>query len=290
MSEQSSKAARFALTDLTHTPSVHAGLWLDKYMGFTSVLDATQSELLSAEPKQRLVAQVAATDEPASYKASFEHWKAALPTLQPVAEGDQIGLVEAEVLGRMVVGLGGESVLETTIALHHTYGLPYIPGSALKGLAAHYAHGALGARWSKGGDAHSVVFGDATQAGYVRFLDAWYVPGSGVRAAGRARALHRDVITVHHPDYYAGQDSAPTDWDSPKIIPLLSATGRYLIALSGPKDWLARSFELLALALAHAGVGAKTSSGYGRLRFVGEVAYTALVAGAAEQQAKGSHV
>src|ERR1700680_515711 len=41
---------------------------------------------------------------------------------------------------RLIVGLGSENVLETGIRLHHTYGLPVIPGSALKGLAAHYCH------------------------------------------------------------------------------------------------------------------------------------------------------
>lgn len=35
---------------------------------------------------------------------------------------------------RMVVGLGGESVHETSMTLHHVYGIPYIPGTALKGI------------------------------------------------------------------------------------------------------------------------------------------------------------
>src|SRR5579872_4123075 len=39
---------------------------------------------------------------------------------------------------RMVVGLGGESVLETDLTLHHLYGIPFIPGSALKGLTRSY--------------------------------------------------------------------------------------------------------------------------------------------------------
>src|SRR6266702_2303534 len=42
---------------------------------------------------------------------------------------------------RMVVGLGGETVLETDLTLHHLYGIPYIPGSALKGLTRAYAAG-----------------------------------------------------------------------------------------------------------------------------------------------------
>ena len=38
---------------------------------------------------------------------------------------------------RMVVGLGNESVYETSMTLHHIYGIPYIPGSALKGIMRH---------------------------------------------------------------------------------------------------------------------------------------------------------
>ncbi len=40
---------------------------------------------------------------------------------------------------RLIVGLGDESVYETSIRLHRNYGVPYIPGSALKGVAKHYA-------------------------------------------------------------------------------------------------------------------------------------------------------
>jgi len=40
---------------------------------------------------------------------------------------------------RLIIGLGDESVYETSIRLHRNYGVPYIPGSALKGLAKHYS-------------------------------------------------------------------------------------------------------------------------------------------------------
>lgn len=39
---------------------------------------------------------------------------------------------------RMVIGLGGAHVLETSMTLHHVYGIPYIPGSAVKGMTRHY--------------------------------------------------------------------------------------------------------------------------------------------------------
>lgn len=35
---------------------------------------------------------------------------------------------------RMIVGLGNESVYETSMTLHHVYGIPYIPSSAVKGI------------------------------------------------------------------------------------------------------------------------------------------------------------
>jgi len=35
---------------------------------------------------------------------------------------------------RMVLGLGGESVYETNMTLHHLYGMPYLPASSIKGV------------------------------------------------------------------------------------------------------------------------------------------------------------
>ncbi len=39
---------------------------------------------------------------------------------------------------RLVIGLGSESVYETGLTLHHIYGFPYIPGSAIKGVTRHH--------------------------------------------------------------------------------------------------------------------------------------------------------
>lgn len=39
---------------------------------------------------------------------------------------------------RLIVGLGSTSVLETSIKLHHIYGIPYIPSSAIKGVLRAY--------------------------------------------------------------------------------------------------------------------------------------------------------
>ncbi|MCA0352081.1 MAG: type III-B CRISPR module RAMP protein Cmr6 [Chloroflexi bacterium] len=199
------------------------------------------------------------------YRAFFTRW---LNTLKGIPE---ICLLKATVEGRMVVGLGAESVLENAIALQRTYGLPYIPGSGLKGLASSFAHQRLGQSpanadtlndWAKGGKFHRELFGTTELSGCVSFYDALYIPNTA-QAGG---PLHSDVITVHHPTYYQGNSTPPADWDSPDIIPFLSATGHYLVALSGDPNWCNAARTLLANGLTHMGIGAKTSSGYGRMK------------------------
>ncbi|MDR9769308.1 MAG: type III-B CRISPR module RAMP protein Cmr6 [Acetomicrobium sp.] len=39
---------------------------------------------------------------------------------------------------RLVVGLGSSHPQETSMTLHHVYGIPYIPGSAIKGMTRHW--------------------------------------------------------------------------------------------------------------------------------------------------------
>jgi CRISPR-associated protein Cmr6 len=240
---------RNVLSQVSKSTTTHPCLWLDKYISEQSKDDTAS--------RRDLVDEVATLQPTEEYKQFYERWSPALATLG--AE-----MRPATVQGRMAVGLGEESVLETSVCLHHTYGVPYIPGSALKGLAAAYARQKLNEQaWSIGSEAYRVLFGDTAEAGYVTFFDALYVPGSG----DQGRALHADVITVHHPDYYQKGDSAPADWDSPTPISFLSATGKYLIALAGPAEWVAAAFEILGLALQEMGIGAKTSSGYGRMAF-----------------------
>lgn len=247
-------------TTIRHETS-HAGLWRDKFLADQP--DRTESG--DSNKKTALIDEVARLKEPTQYRAFYDRWVSAL---------NDVGVRrhEATVQGRMAVGIGNESVLETSTSLHHSYGVPVIPGSALKGVAASYAEKHLAdAAWRRGGAAYTAVFGNTKEAGYVTFFDALYVPDSGALGLDREKhALHSDVLTVHHRDYY-GQGpgfSAPADWDSPTIVPFLSATGRYLIALgsvAGMEQWVEETFKILAAALASMGVGAKTSSGYGRL-------------------------
>jgi hypothetical protein len=116
--------------------------------------------------------------------------------------------------------------------------------------------------WGKQSPAYTIVFGDTENAGYMTFYDALYIPQTG----HNGRALHTDVLTVHHQKYYSDATEPPADWDDPNPVPFLSATGKYLLALSGPSEWIEATFGILKMALLEAGVGGKTSSGYGRLK------------------------
>lgn len=242
---------RQCFENLHLTDSTHPGLWLDRYLPDSAdgraqahVVDATNIPL--------------AIDHP--YREFFQHWRDMLE------QAAGITTETATVLGRLSIGLGGESVLETAITLHHTYGVPYIPGSALKGLAANFARNRLDVKlWGGTSDAYRIMFGDPASAGYVTFFDALYVPDTGTDK----KALWPDVITVHHPEYYQQGSAAPADWDSPTPIPFVTATGDYLIAIGGASAWVQKAFEILSLALKAVGVGAKTSSGYGRLELAG---------------------
>lgn len=242
------QSRRNTLQPVSSQPTTHAGLWLDKYL-------EVQSTEGDEHAKSGHFRDAAGKRIPDSYRVFFTRWKQSV---------EQAGAVtrKAQAQGRLVVGLGGESVLETSITLHRTYGVPYIPGSALKGLAAHYARNRLVEQpWGKGSEAYRTLFGDHTEAGYITFFDALYIPGS----AEQDHPLALDFITVHHPEYYRGENRSPADWDNPNPVPFLSATGSYLVALHGPKNWVEAAFEILQLALAEEGIGGKTSSGYGRM-------------------------
>ena len=257
----------------------HAGLLLRRFLQ-VAVQDeakkhpAARSELYSA-------ARTAAANACALYRVAFSRWLDSVPK----ATSERL-----DVQGRLIVGLGGDNVLETGIALHHTYGVPMIPGSALKGLTAHYCDQVWGladpkfrkARGKKDeaiGAYHEVLFGATDDSGHITFHDAWIIPDS-IRADGTS-GLVLDVMTPHHSDYYSdktyesgakkGDLIPPTDFDDPTPITFLSVAGAFHIAVScdvlgeAEGHWAKLAFDLLKEALREWGVGGKTSSGYGRL-------------------------
>ena len=237
--------------------STNASLWLDKYIN--------QDVADEGVAKKQLVEDVCKIEVSPIYESYIIKRNDFLESVGALSK-------KATVSNRMAINLGAESVLETDIALDATFGVPYIPGSALKGLAAFYARTRFNKEeWGNGSKAYQIVFGDSDEAGYITFFDAFYEPNTGYKN----RALHADIMTPHHTDYNQGkQDSVPADWDSPTPINFLTATGSYKIFLLGDNEWVKVVFEILELALKELGIGAKTSSGYGKMFFGEKVDYS----------------
>ena len=219
----------------------HKGLALDKFAAVKT--DRKQSR------KPSLDAVVKVTSSYDAYKLAFQRWK----TLTS-AMGDAVSF-PGRVRDRMALGLGIESVHEIGCRLHHTYGVPVIPGSSLKGALA----AALSARADQV-DTARFLFGDTDSAGFATVFDAWWIPD--VNASG----LAVDVITVHHQDYYSGK-RPPADTESPIPVHYLTVTGSFWFCLQGPAPWLTFLQDLCKDVLSNQGIGAKRSAGYGRLVF-----------------------
>lgn len=138
--------------------------------------------------------------------------------------------IELKVADRMVVGLGEESVYETGMTLHPVYGMPYIPGSAVKGILRNFIINEL-FRDSKDKASEKLalkdyvfcqIFGCPEESiwkkalrGRVIFFDA--LPKGNI-------TIKADVMTPHYGDYYMDEsgNTPPADWLEPVPITFLT--------------------------------------------------------------------
>src|SRR5262245_53891523 len=160
----------------------HPGLLLQRYLTRAATgTDGDHEErraLLSAAIQAARAAPLQTI-----YRQAFARWNGSFPN------DDLHAAADLRTTGRLIVGLGCENVLEAGIRLHHTYGLPLIPGSALKGLAAHYCDHVWGQRgrenaanenlpFRKEKPYHRLLFGSTEDGGVIAFEDAWLLPDS----------------------------------------------------------------------------------------------------------------
>ena len=180
--------------------------------------------------------------------------------LQFVKRGIELYCVDATVDWRLIVGLGSDHVQETNMTLHHIYGIPYIPGTAVKGVLRHW--------WLQedfDNDENTALcdenflalFGSQKRRGKAQFLDAY------------PEQVHfaTDIMNPHYPNCYSG-NAPPTDDQNPVPIPFLTVeqtTFRFvfLTQTQGLLDKLRQRFETV---LEMKGIGAKTAVGYGYFR------------------------
>ncbi len=163
-----------------------------------------------------------------------------------------------------VTGMGNNHPVENGFAWHHTLGVPYLTGAAVKGLVRAWCE-----VWQEfDEDRMKQWFGDTEQSGELIFFDA--VPTAPVK-------LKADIMTPHYGDWYAKGDeppmrdgsNVPADWHDPNPIPFLvvdkGASFQFAVSKRAGSDIdLSEATKALTDALQWLGAGAKTAAGYGR--------------------------
>ena len=225
---------------VSRNPRGHAGLWYDKFCW----------DLSGAGSKLGWINTVAGqsvgnAEQLAEYSSRI---------VQMVeSRGGRWAALTTE--SRFVTGLGRSHPVENGFAWHPTLGVPFLPGSSVKGMTR---------AWAKMErtpcEQVKRIFGEQDHGGGITFLDA--VPVKAVK-------LEADVMTPH----YAGwtEDDPPGDWRSPTPIPFLTTAAGTTFLFGILPGAGASGADLDAVwgwigdALAWAGAGAKTAVGYGRL-------------------------
>lgn len=210
-------------------------------------------------------------------------------------EGRHLKSFELSTATRLIIGIGGASVYEVGLTLHHVYGIPYIPASAIKGLTRSWMiqsqfendeGKALGdkefcdlfgcpSEWKDDEKkVHKSYYEEhkerynklpGERQGSTIFFDAF--PTSVPK-------IEEDVMNVHYPDYYQGK-TPPTDFQSPNPITFLTVAKdtpfQFLVGVkenveserSTYEEMIGKAENLLISALTSHGIGAKTAVGYG---------------------------
>jgi CRISPR-associated protein Cmr6 len=214
----------------------------------------------------------------------------------PLLAAGDLMRIEGEAVAPFTTGLGNEHPLENGFAFLNPYGLPYLPGSGVKGVVRQAARELAAGEWGNTGcwtkeKAHcldvedgkillsplDVLFGRATEVG-----DREHVRGAlsfwDVVPLIRGERLAVEVMTPHQTHYYQG-GSAPHESGLPTPINFLTVPPgsrfvfhvvcdrKRLVRLAPPLAEGGRWQTLLKAAFEHAfqwlGFGAKTAVGYG---------------------------
>ncbi|WP_027003424.1 type III-B CRISPR module RAMP protein Cmr6 [Hugenholtzia roseola] len=204
--------------------------------------------------------------------------------------GEKYGFIDFEPDWRFVVGLGGASVYETSITLHHIYGIPYIPATSIKGVVRSWY--LLDNYYDKKqemegyaiqedevfcrtfGCPKDLKVGDKTFKsilkhkgessefeGNIIFFDAFPLT---------APKLKLDIMTPHYQPYYSDNEGKkpPADYYSPTPIPFLTVEKTVFrmyfgVKKEANKEFVTTTRSWLEKALNEKGIGAKTAVGYG---------------------------
>jgi CRISPR-associated protein Cmr6 len=199
--------------------------------------------------------------------AAYNRQRASVQSLQ--SSGWHVLSFEAITDSRLIIGLGGTSVIETGMTLHPLYGFPYLPGSGLKGLARAYAEIAEDPKPS--GDDLCEIFGSEDKSqhfadnrqGKVFFMDG--LPTAFPK-------LELDIMNPHYGKYYQGEKDSkgnpipPADYLNPVPVTFLTVAAGETFSFcfySRHKELATKAKKWLIGGLTQLGAGGKTNVGYG---------------------------
>ncbi len=205
------------------------------------------------------------------------------PSLLPLPPGGV--RFPARLKSRLIVNQAGGILENAGICLHPHFGYPYVPGSAVKGVARHAAWCA----WNEAEEPEKEaiardiarVFGYPTND---KGLDAYLAErGCGEKRGGCVSfwaavpdgrvSLATDIVNCHHMKYYGSENPVATDDEqpNPQFFPAVEKDASFLFTLVPLREAGERELDLakewLVRALTENGVGAKTSAGYGWFAF-----------------------
>jgi CRISPR-associated protein Cmr6 len=232
----------------------HAGLLMRRGMRYWP--RTAEGAADGGTEKAAVIDSLAQVRPSALYCHAYDRWR------RVTADAERFANFVAELEARLYIGVSRDSALESAATVQHAYGMPMIPGSAVKGLAR-----ACFRDWF-GGEAQAMryVFGNehdstALEPGALHFHDAWWVPQE------ECRPFVREVVTPHHRDYYGSAGGEPaTDFDSPIPAPQVAVQGEFYFVIEGEPAWASLVASVLKQGLAQRGIGGKRSSGYGAFK------------------------
>lgn len=265
------------------TETAHAGLLIQR--GLKKWEDGEKPT------KQALIKKIA-DDVQASelYFLAFKRW---LRHTYHTEDDTNFFATGASLTGRLFMGLPLGGTLETGVSTNHTYGVPMIAGSSVKGAVRAYTEQLFAKRKDSGeidfekrknkngtetlhyqfdDDKQAIInvlFGadDNSDAGYLIWHDAWWIPKATSKGE-LSRGEHNkpfapEVVTVHHQKYYNGQLKEALDIENPVPNQQLAVEGGFYFVIEGVPAWAAYAGTLLKKVLSEQGLGAKSGSGYG---------------------------
>lgn len=232
--------------------TINPSLWLQKGL---KELQEDEDTLANGEetPKTKHLKGIADFKAPDLYSKAFNRW------FDLTSDENRFSQTVMTLENRLLIGLTGNAALETGCSLSRNYGMPYIPGSSVKGVVRAWAEKHL----NDYADELTELFGTRDSddvnriSGLVTFHDAWWIPH------GSDKPFVLDVVTTHHQAYYNGQQDKPSDKDNPFPHHQLAVQGSFLFVLEGDPKPVELCQTMLSHVLQSQGIGAKTAAGYG---------------------------